>query len=58
MGKKKVSYWISKLRALRAIPHIALGVKAGFEIRERERNKKFVLLETGTTFQDRKKKKK
>lgn len=38
MGKERVAYCLSKLRVLRVISHTALGVKAGFAIRGRERN--------------------
>jgi len=45
---------LSKLRALRVIPYTVLGVKAGFAIRRREMNCKLALLQTGTTFLDKK----
>lgn len=38
MGKERVGYRLSKLKALRVITHTALGIKAGFNIRGRDRN--------------------
>lgn len=56
MGKERVTYILSKLPALEVILRSALGVKAGFEIGGREGNWKSTLLQTGTSFLDRKKK--
>lgn len=38
MGQERVAYCLSKLKVLRVISHNALGVKAGFIMRRRERN--------------------
>lgn len=57
MEKERLAYCLSKLRALRVIPHTALWVKASFAIRGREKLKIHITADWNNISRQKKKKK-